>query len=278
VSAAPVGTCAVIEGGFPARLALEPDLEAVFRQRIERLDAAPRRERHYEVLVRMVDRAGNLVPATAFMPQAERYNLLTSIDRWVVSSLVEFLHRQWNAGAIPHDLHGSGERGFYSVNISGASINDKSFPDFLRNLLTRYQLPNGLLCFEITETTAISNLSKAAELMHELKGMGCRFALDDFGTGMSSFAYLKYLPVDFLKIAGVFIKDMVSDPMDHAIVDSINRIGHILGMRTVAESVEDAGTLALITELGLDYAQGYFVAEPEALGEEPAQQQKALFA
>ena len=250
----------------------------LLRQRIERLDAAPRRERHYEVLVRMVDRAGNLVPATAFMPQAERYNLLTSIDRWVVSSLVEFLHRQWNAGAIPHDLHGSGERGFYSVNISGASINDKSFPDFLRNLLTRYQLPNGLLCFEITETTAISNLSKAAELMHELKGMGCRFALDDFGTGMSSFAYLKYLPVDFLKIAGVFIKDMVSDPMDHAIVDSINRIGHILGMRTVAESVEDAGTLALITELGLDYAQGYFVAEPEALGEEPAQQQKALFA
>jgi diguanylate cyclase (GGDEF)-like protein/PAS domain S-box-containing protein len=250
----------------------------LFRQRIDRLDATPRRERHFEVLVRMVDRAGNLVPATGFMPQAERYNLLTSIERWVVSSLVEFLHRQWTAGAIPHDLHGSGERGFYSVNISGASINDKSFPDFLRNLLTRYQLPTGLLCFEITETTAISNLAKAAELMHELKGMGCRFALDDFGTGMSSFAYLKYLPVDFLKIAGVFIKDMVSDPMDFAIVDSINRIGHILGMRTVAEGVEDASTLARITELGLDYAQGYFIAEPEALGEEPTQTQKALFA
>ena len=250
----------------------------LYRQLIDPLDGAPRRERHYEVLVRMVDRAGNLVPATGFMPAAERYNLLTSIERWVVSSLVEFLHRQWNAGAIPHDLHGTGERGFYSVNISGASINDKSFPDFLRNLLTRYQLPAGLLCFEITETTAISNLSKAAELMHELKGMGCRFALDDFGTGMSSFAYLKYLPVDFLKIAGVFIKDMVTDPMDYAIVDSVNRIGHILGMRTVAESVEDAATLARITELGLDYAQGYFVAEPEALGEEPAQQQKALFA
>ena len=184
----------------------------LYRQRIAPLDPAPRRELHYEVLVRMVDRDGNLVPATAFMPAAERYNLLTSIERWVVSSLVEFLHRQWTAGAIPHDLHGSGERGFYSVNISGASINDKSFPDFLRNLLTRYQLPSGLLCFEITETTAISNLSKAAELMHELKGMGCRFALDDFGTGMSSFAYLKYLPVDFLKIAGVFIKDMVHRP------------------------------------------------------------------
>jgi diguanylate cyclase (GGDEF)-like protein/PAS domain S-box-containing protein len=250
----------------------------LYRQRIDRLDAKPHRERNYEILVRMLDRAGNLVPATGFMPAAERYNLLTSIERWVVSSLVEFLNRQWTAGAIPHDLQGSGERGFYSVNISGASINDKSFPDFLRNLLTRYQLPSDLLCFEITETTAISNLSKAAELMHELKGMGCRFALDDFGTGMSSFAYLKYLPVDFLKIAGVFIKDMVTDPMDYAIVDSVNRIGHVLGMRTVAESVEDAATLSRITELGLDYAQGYFVAEPEALGEEPAEQQKALFA
>jgi diguanylate cyclase (GGDEF)-like protein/PAS domain S-box-containing protein len=249
----------------------------LYRQRIAALDPAARHGMHYEVLIRMVDRSGNLVPATGFMPAAERYNLLTSIERWVVSSLVEFLHRQCAAQAASPNLHG-GERGFYSVNISGASINDKSFPDFLRNLLTRYQLPSGLLCLEITETTAISNLSKAAELMHELKGMGCRFALDDFGTGMSSFAYLKYLPVDFLKIAGVFIKDMATDAMDYAIVDSINRISHILGMRTVAESVEDATILARITELGLDYAQGYFIAEPEPLDSEPAQQQTALFA
>jgi diguanylate cyclase (GGDEF)-like protein/PAS domain S-box-containing protein len=251
----------------------------LYRQRIEALDGASRHVPHYEVLIRMLDRSGHPISATGFMPAAERYNLLTSIERWVVSSLVEFLAQQWAAGVIPHGAPGRAERGFYSVNLSGASINDKSFPDFVRNLLTRYQLPSGLLCFEITETTAISNLSKAAELMHELKGMGCRFALDDFGTGMSSFAYLKYLPVDFLKIAGVFIKDMVNDPMDHAIVDSINRISHILGMQTVAESVEDAATLSRITELGLDYAQGYFVAEPEALGgEEPAQRQTALFA
>jgi diguanylate cyclase (GGDEF)-like protein/PAS domain S-box-containing protein len=250
----------------------------LYRQRIAALDHGARQEPRYEILARMVDRSGNLVPATGFMPHAERYNLLTSIERWVVSSLVEFLHRQWTANALAHDPHGGAERGFYSVNISGASINDRSFPDFLRNLLTRYQLPSGLICFEITETTAISNLSKAAELMHELKGMGCRFALDDFGTGMSSFAYLKYLPVDFLKIAGVFIKDMATDPMDYAIVDSINRIGHILGMRTIAESVEDSGTLAHIRELGLDFAQGYFIAEPEALGDEPAEKQSALFA
>ena len=250
----------------------------LYRQRIAPLDGVLHHEPHYEVLIRMLDRAGNLIPATGFMPAAERYNLLTSIERWVVSSLVEFLHQQWKAGVIPREPQGRGERGFYSVNISGASINDKSFPEFIRNLLTRYQLPSGLLCFEITETTAISNLSKAAELMHELKGMGCRFALDDFGTGMSSFAYLKYLPVDFLKIAGVFIKDMVNDPMDNAIVESINRIAHILGMRTVAESVEDAAVLSRITELGIDYAQGYFVAEPEALDSQPAHQQAALFA
>jgi diguanylate cyclase (GGDEF)-like protein/PAS domain S-box-containing protein len=246
----------------------------LYRQRIVSLDPSLQREPHHEVLVRMLDRSGNLVPATGFMPAAERYNLLTSIERWVVSSLVEHLHRQWTRGAIPHEQHG-GERGYHSVNISGASINDKSFPDFLRNLLTRYQLPQGLLCFEITETTAISNLAKAAELMRELKGMGCRFALDDFGTGLSSFAYLKYLPVDYLKIAGVFIKDMTGDPMDYAIVDSINRISHILGIQTVAESVEDAEALARLKELRVDYAQGYFIAEPEALVEEPAPERAA---
>ncbi|HXF66493.1 MAG TPA: EAL domain-containing protein [Burkholderiales bacterium] len=250
----------------------------LYCQRIVPLDPAAGRAPHHEVLVRMVDRDGNLLPATGFMPAAERYNLLTSIERWVVSSLVEYLHRQWTAGAIPHALSGSGERGYYSVNISGASINDRSFPDFLGNLLTRYQLPHGLLCLEITETTAISSLSKAAELMHELKGMGCRIALDDFGTGMSSFAYLKYLPVDYLKIAGVFIQDMRNDPMDYAIVEAIARISRILGMLTVAESVEDAETLMKLRELGVDYAQGYFVAEPEALGEEPEHKPPSLTA
>jgi diguanylate cyclase (GGDEF)-like protein len=220
---------------------------------------------HYEVLVRMLDASGEIVPPSVFMHAAERYNLLTSLERWVISTLVEHLYRQWKAGAIPREPGPQGERGFYSVNLSGASINDKSFPDFLHNLLTRYALPAGLLCFEITETTAISNLNKAAELMHDLKGMGCCFALDDFGTGMSSFAYLKYLPVDYLKIAGMFIEDMASDDMDHAIVDAINRISHILGMHTVAESVENAATLEKIRALGIDYVQGYFVAKPEAL-------------
>ncbi|MGQ0750696.1 MAG: EAL domain-containing protein [Betaproteobacteria bacterium] len=237
----------------------------LFRQRIVPLTRSASEQPYYEILVRMVDRSGALVPPTGFMPAAERYNLLTSIERWVISSLVEHLHREWQSGAIPHQPAPDGSRGCYAVNLSGASINDKSFPEFLRNLLTRYELPHGLLCFEITETTAISNLNKAAELMHELKGMGYRFALDDFGTGMSSFAYLKYLPVDYLKIAGMFVKDMAEDAMDCAIVEAINRISHILGMQTVAESVETKETLERVRALQVDFAQGYYIAEPEEL-------------
>jgi len=243
----------------------------LYRQAIVPLNGACGGLTHYEVLVRMLDANGGMVSPDAFMPAAERYNLLTSIERWVISSLLEHLHRLWLAGGVPPN---AAECGYYAVNISGASVNDKSFPDFLRNLVTRYALPPGLVCFEITETTAIANLSKAAELIHEFKALGCRFSLDDFGTGMSSFAYLKYLPVDTLKIAGMFVKDMATDPMDAAIVEAIHRISHILGMQTVAESVEDAATLAAVTRLGIDFAQGYHIAEPEAL-EPPAPPREA---
>jgi diguanylate cyclase (GGDEF)-like protein/PAS domain S-box-containing protein len=242
--------------------ALEQGNFRLFRQKIVALarqaDDAP----HYEVLVRMVDRQGRHIAPTRFMPVAERYNLLTSIDRWVIATLVEYLYREHAAGAIGG---GKGGTGFYTVNMSGASVNDNSFAGFLRRLLTDFRLPNGLLCFEVTETVAIANLGKAAELMQELKTLGCRIALDDFGTGMSSFAYLKHLPVDYLKIAGEFISDIVNDPMGEAIVDAINRIGHTLGMQTVAEVVTDQRTLDRLKALGVDFAQGYFIAEPEAL-------------
>jgi len=236
----------------------------LYRQKIVALDAAADNNAHYEILVRMLDRAGNLVPPSGFMPAAERFNLLSSIERWVISSLVEYLHREHESGALGADA-GSPTGAFYAVNLSGASINDGSFPDFLQKLLTRFNLPRGLLCFEVTETTAISNLTKAAQLMHTLKAIGCRFALDDFGIGMSSFAYLKYLPVDYLKIDGTFIRDMASDQMDHAIVEAINRIAHILGLKTVGEFVEDQATFDRLRALGVDYAQGFFIAEPEAL-------------
>jgi diguanylate cyclase (GGDEF)-like protein/PAS domain S-box-containing protein len=236
----------------------------LYRQKIITLGADGGDEPHYEVLVRMVDRAGDLIPPSGFMPAAERYNLLSSIERWVISSMVEFLHQQYECGAIPHSKAAL-TNAFYAVNLSGASINDSSFIDFLRKLLTRFNLPRGLLCFEVTETTAISNLTKAAQLIHEVKAMGCRFALDDFGIGMSSFAYLKYLPVDYIKIDGVFVRDMATDPMDHAIVEAINRIAHILGLKTVAEFVESETILDRLRAIGVDYAQGYFIAKPEAL-------------
>ncbi len=236
----------------------------LYRQEIVALNAADGDTPHYEILVRMLDRSGHPVPPSGFMPTAERYNLLSSIERWVISSLVEFLAGQCESGAIPRDA-GQPTTAFYAVNLSGASINDASFTDFIRQLLNRFNLPRGLLCFEVTETTAIANLSKAAALMHELKMLGCRFALDDFGIGMSSFAYLKYLPVDYIKIDGVFVRGMMSDPMDQAIVEAINRIAHSLGLKTVAEYVEDESILERLRSIGVDYAQGYFISKPSAL-------------
>jgi EAL domain-containing protein (putative c-di-GMP-specific phosphodiesterase class I) len=237
----------------------------LYRRQIVPLREGAAEQPHYEVLVRMIDASGNVLPPMAFMPAAERYNLLTSVDRWVITTLVTFLAEEVKAGRIACDLENVEAGGFYTVNLSGASMSDNSFPGFLRTLLTEHSLPRGLLCFEVTETTAIANLNKAAELMHELKSLGCTFALDDFGIGMSSFAYLKYLPVNFLKIDGTFVKDMAADQMDYAIVEAINRIAHILGMRTVAEFVEDEITLGKLRGLGVDFAQGFFISKPESI-------------
>ncbi len=215
---------------------------------------------HYEVLVRMVDELGMPIPPTAFIPTAERYSLLPILDRWVLGTLVDYLAHQGKRAGGERE-----EPSFYAVNLSGATINDSTFADFLRRLLHDHELASELVCFEITETTAISNLTKAAELMHELKALGCRFALDDFGTGVSSFAYLKYLPVDYLKIDGAFVRDLATNPMDYAIVEAINRIGHLTGMATVAEFVEDEATVQKLREMGVDYAQGTAVGEPELM-------------
>jgi len=234
----------------------------LFRQQIVPLREVTTEQPHYEVLVRMIDASGNLLPPMAFMPAAERYNLLTAVDRWVITALVKYLADEARAGRIAVDCEAGG---FYTVNLSGATMSDNSFPGFLRQLLAEHDLPRGLLCFEVTETTAIANLNKAAELMHELKALGATFALDDFGIGMSSFAYLKYLPVNFLKIDGTFVKDMAVDQMDYAIVEAINRIAHILGMRTVAEFVEDEITLGKLRALRVDFAQGFFIAKPEPI-------------
>ncbi len=169
----------------------------------------------------------------AFIPAAERYNLMPQIDRWVVSSLFASLKDA------DHQI-----QSLYTVNLSGASFNDDRFLDFLKEQFSIYQIPPQKICFEVTETVAIGNLNKATRFIRQLKKLGCCFALDDFGTGMSSLAYLKNLPVDYLKIDGHFIRNIVEDPINTAMVEAINRIGHIMGLQTIAEFVEDDAILA----------------------------------
>ncbi|MDH3978901.1 MAG: EAL domain-containing protein [Gammaproteobacteria bacterium] len=209
-----------------------------------------------EILVRMKDEKGKLIPPGAFIPAAERYNLMTSLDRWVVKTTFEWLDR---------NSHITDQLGKCSINLSGQSISDARFLDYLLDLLTESAVPAGKICFEITETAAITNLSEATEFISRLKEIGCSFALDDFGSGLSSFAYLKNLPVDYLKIDGSFVKDIVDDPIDEAMVRSINEIGHVMGKETIAEFVENDQILEKLHDIGVDYAQGFGIDTPKPL-------------
>jgi diguanylate cyclase (GGDEF)-like protein len=209
-----------------------------------------------EILVRMKDEGGKLIPPGAFIPAAERYNLMTSLDRWVVKSTIEWLSS---------NAHITGQLGKCSINLSGQSISDTQFLDYLLRSLAENDVPAEKICFEITETAAITNLSMATHFIAQLKAIGCSFALDDFGSGLSSFAYLKNLPVDYLKIDGSFVKDIVDDPIDEAMVRSINEIGHVMGKETIAGFVENDEILARLNEIGVDYAQGFGIDMPKPL-------------
>jgi len=154
-----------------------------------------------------------------------------------------------------------------SINLSGHSLTNRDFLDFMTRQLEETGIPPAKICFEITETMAIANLARATRFIHALKELGCRFALDDFGSGLSSFAYLKNLPVDFLKIDGMFIRDILDDPIDMAVVSSINDIGHVMGKLTIAEFVEDDAILAKLREMGVDYAQGYGIGRPQPISD-----------
>ncbi len=211
---------------------------------------------HFEVLLRMLDKEDNLISPVQFIPAAERYNLMSAVDKWVIDKTFQWLSEQEN---LLDTIN------LCSINLSGLSINDSFFASYVKERLNYYKLPTEIICFEITETVAISNLSKATSFMEELRSIGCQFALDDFGSGVSSFGYLKNLPVDYLKIDGEFVKDISTNPINLALVKSINEIGHIMGKKTIAEFVEDDRAVELLSEIGVDYAQGYVFSRPVAL-------------
>jgi diguanylate cyclase (GGDEF)-like protein/PAS domain S-box-containing protein len=213
-----------------------------------------------ELLLRLRAEGEELVPPTSFIPAAERYHLMPAIDLWVISSAFAHLGRHFAGGAE------TAPPGIYAINVSGASLGNDDFLDFVQAQFVRYAVPHANVCFEITETTAVASLTKATEFMTALRALGCRFALDDFGVGVSSFTYLKHLPVDYLKIDGSFVKDMLHDPVNHAKVEAIHRIGHIMGKKTIAESVEHRDALKALRSIGVDYAQGFAIASPAPFG------------
>ena len=237
-------------------VALEENRFCLYAQEIAPLGSTQAGGGHIEILLRLHDESGKLILPDSFIPAAERYGLMSSIDRWVVENVFKTISQCSSLGA---------ERpmAMCAINLSGTTIGDEEFLAFLHEQFECYDVRPELICFEITETSAIANLGSAIRFINELKGLGCHFSLDDFCAGMSSFAYLKHLPVDFLKIDGSFVRDMLDDPINRAMVEVINHIGHVMGKRTIAEFVESPQIEQALIEIGVDYAQGYTIERPQ---------------
>ncbi|MCR6498061.1 EAL domain-containing protein [Shinella sp. CPCC 101442] len=231
--------------------ALEEDRFQLYCQEIATIDGDEAPAEHCEILLRLEEN-GRLLAPGAFIPAAERFGLMPALDRWVVRHALDVIGQRKGVAT-----------GTYSINLSGLTLKDETFLPFLREALHRSRVPADVLCFEITETSAIENLDEAIAFMNAMRAMGCRFALDDFGVGMSSLTYLKRLPVDYVKIDGSFVRDMLTDKADWMTVEMINQISHLAGRRTIAEFVENADILAALRTIGVDYAQGYFLGRPE---------------
>ena len=215
-------------------------------------------ERHFEVLVRMVNRTGDLVAPSRFIPAAEHYILMPMVDRWIINRLFALQAdnlRTWHQ-TNPNQF-------LFAVNLSGTTVTDDGFLRYLKRQFEDWQVPYPSICFEITETAAMGSLEQARTFIHEISVLGCRFALDDFGTGLSSYAYLRSLGVHYLKIDGSFVRGIATDPVNRAMVQSINHVGHVLGLETIAEWAEDEATLDVLRDLGVDYAQGFAVGRTQ---------------
>jgi len=232
--------------------AIEKHQFVLYAQTITPLDSSL--PMHFEILVRLVNDDGTIVPPGKFLPAAERYNLSPAIDLWVIEKVIAQLKESREQGK---KLTGQ-----YNINLSGVSIGSPHFNQKLIELIRDNAELGPYLCFEITETSAIANISNAQWLMQELRTFNCQFALDDFGSGLSSFSYLKQLPIDYLKVDGVFVKDCLTDPVNLAMLQSFHDISKVMGIKTVAEYVETEAIYKKLQQLGIDYAQGYWVGEP----------------
>ena len=232
------------------QLALQEGRFVLYSQEIISIGGQSPQTSHHELLVRMIDQHGKIIPPMAFIPAAERYSIMPMIDQWVVHNAFAAI------SALGPDC------GTYAINISGASIGDERLLEFVREQFRNFVMPPRSVCFEITETAAIANFDKAARFFGEMKSLGCLFSLDDFGAGMSSFGYLKHLPVDFVKIDGSFVKDLGHDPIAVAMVRAINDVGHVMGKKTIGEFVNGEVVLGALREIGVDFAQGNWISPP----------------
>jgi diguanylate cyclase (GGDEF)-like protein/PAS domain S-box-containing protein len=232
----------------------------LFYQPIVPIGSTVHEREHFELMLRLRDESGALVAPAEFIPAAERYNVMPSIDRWVVRQALDRLAHRTGSGVKPFTI---------AVNLSGTSLNDERFLEYLIAELSSSDLAAGAMCFEITETAAIANLSSVVYFMRELKARGCHFALDDFGSGLSSFMYLKTLPVDYLKIDGQFVENVTRDRVDRSMVEAISQVGRTMGIQTIAERVETAEVLAELGRLGVGFAQGFHIAMPRSAKEFP---------
>jgi len=238
--------------------ALDNDRFELYFQPIVPCASSGKNDRHIEILLRMIDEDGSVIAPGVFLPAAEKYNLVTNIDRWVVEHAMTWLASESDNNQCPVII---------SVNLSGQSIGDPAMLKFIIDRMEDTGISPEQVCFEVTETAAIANITAATSFMLTLRGCGFRFSLDDFGSGLSSFTYLKKLPVDYLKIDGTFVRDIMSDPIDHAMVRSINELGQLLGKETIAEFVETMDIARELKKMGVNYAQGYAYAQPRPLTE-----------
>lgn len=238
--------------------ALEDERLQLRCQRIQAVDKGRAADElpHYEILLGLQDGSGEQWPPAVFVQAAERYNRMQAVDRWVIEQTLRWLADH------PEKFAGLGQ---VSINLSGHSLNDVHLLEYIIERMAHWKIEPQKICFEVTETTAIANLADAADLIRELKLCGCRFALDDFGMGQSSYHYLKHLPVDYVKIDGAFVRDMITNPQDDLIVRSINEMAHVMGRETIAEYVESNAILQRLGEIGVDYAQGYGIERPRWL-------------